>query len=132
MRLWLGVAVSSMIGWSSACVSEPTPHPERDASTQSPQDTATSTPTDRGPDDDNDGTPDCEEISGTWDGAHCTPPGNFADPDSDSAGGSMDAGDAMEDDVDGADADSAWSDGDDAGTGDDAGEDADTASSPAD
>ncbi|MFO0750176.1 MAG: hypothetical protein U1F43_31585 [Myxococcota bacterium] len=101
-------------GW--ACDSNPTPHPERDATNTAFYDSAN--PAGEGPDDDNDGVPDCVELNGTWDGSHCqTPPDGL-----DTTAGGTD-GDAFEGDGDAGDG------GDEVDAIDD---DGDTASSPAD
>ena len=92
--LLLAIAV---IGMTSACDSNPTPHPGQDAArddayTGGAGDT---TPSNFGPDDDGDGVADCFELDGTWDGESCQVP--TGSPDA-SDGGDVDEADVVDGD----------------------------------
>lgn len=105
---------------SGACMTNPTPHPERDA-TENATSADTTTPSAQGPDEDGDGVPDCVELNGTWDGSSCLTGGGQFDG-SDSGDTAASEGDTIGDGDDGDDGDAAdWQD-----------DAADSASSPAD
>jgi len=63
--LWLCMLGFGPIG----CDSNPTPHPQADASYDTRADMMQ--PNGEGPDDNADGVPDCEAAGGAWDGVSC-------------------------------------------------------------
>lgn len=79
----------------AGCDSNPTPHPEGDATTR----VDTMQPVGEGPDDDGDGVPDCAETGGYWTGESCRNDLGTPDASSDTIAPTADAGDAVDGDV---------------------------------
>lgn len=100
MKALTAAALASAVG---ACMTNPTPHPQRDA-TENATSADAATPSAEGPDEDGDGVPDCVELNGTWDGSAClTGGGQFDGADSDAA--ETPASDTIGDGVDAGDGD---------------------------
>lgn len=87
---WLGVlALAAYVG--TGCDSNPTPHPQADATYDTRSDAMV--PVGEGPDDDNDGVPDCTAAGGYWDGDACRNDLTSEDALGDTAAPAPDGGD---------------------------------------
>ena len=88
---WLGVLGLGLFA-GAGCDSNPTPHPQADATYDTRADTVQ--PSAEGPDDNNDGVPDCAAAGGYWDGDSCSDGLMTPDAASDTSAPAPDVGDA--------------------------------------